>query len=138
MKRNISNMSMYQGCSFVTSCSVVDPEYVPTDSEMDRIFKEIFSVDENSGLPKGDLAYYLSSDGNPQVKAWLENNLLKPRAAATGTTLEGVTDDMLAEFARGSKESPEDYATRLKGIYDKSVADIEKYKVEHLKSDVND
>lgn len=138
MKRNISNMSMFQGCDFLKSCSVVDPDYVITDSEMDRIFKEIFSVDEKSGLPKGDLAYFLSPDGNPQVKAWLENNLLKPRAVSTGTTLEGVTDDMLAEFARGSNESPEDYATRLKGIYDKSVADIEKFKVEQLKSDVNE
>ena len=27
----------------------------------------------------GDLSYYLSPDGNPTVKQWLENNLLKPR-----------------------------------------------------------
>ena len=98
MFNNISNMSMFAGCEPVQHNGVIDPEYIPTDSDMDRILKEIYSVDENSGLPIGDLAFYLSPDGNPQIKAWLENNLLKPRAAARGTSVDGVTDDMIAEF----------------------------------------
>ena len=128
MFRDVSNMSMFAGCEPVEHNGVVDPDYVPTDSDMDRILKEIYSVDENSGLPKGDLAYYLSSDGNPQVKSWLENNLLKPRAAANGTSVEGVTDDMIAEYAKGSNESAEDYTARLKKIYDDTSAEIQKFK----------
>lgn len=131
MYRDISNMSMFAGCEPVFNNGVIDPEYVPTDSEMDRILKEIYSVDENSGLPKGDLSYYLSPDGNPQVKAWLENNLLKPRAAARGTSVDGVTDDMLAEFAKGSNETAEDYTMRLKKIYDDTTAEIQKFKDAH-------
>lgn len=69
---------------------VVDPEFVPTESELNNILKEIFSVDPVSGLPVGDLAYYLSPNGNPQVKEWLETNLLKPRAASVGSSIEGV------------------------------------------------
>lgn len=90
--------------------------------------KEIFSVDEVSGLPKGDMAYYLSPDGNPQVKAWLENNLLKPRAIKQGSSIEGVTDDMLEEFSKRSDESSFDYQVRLRSIYDDAVATIQKSK----------
>lgn len=128
MFNNIANMSMFAGCEPVEHNGVVDPEYVPTDSDMDRILKEIYSVDEKSGLPVGDLAFYLSPDGNPQVKAWLENNLLKPRAASRGTSVEGVTDDMIAEFAKGSNETAEDYTARLKKIYDDTTAEIQKFK----------
>lgn len=128
MFNNISNMSMFAGCDPVDHNGVVDPEYVPTDSDMDRILKEIYSVDEKSGLPKGDLAYYLSPDGNVQIKSWLENNLLKPRAAARGTSVEGVTDDMIAEYSKGSNESAEDYTARLKKIYDDTSVEIQKYK----------
>ena len=129
MFNDISNMSMFAGCEPVKHNGVVDPEYIPSDSDMDRILKEIFSVDEKSGLPIGDLAYYLSPDGNPQVKAWLENNLLKPRAAALGTSVDGVTDDMIAEYAKGSNESAEDYTARLKKIYDDTTAEIQKFKL---------
>lgn len=128
MFKDVSNMSMFAGCESVNHNGVVDPEYVPTDSDMDRILKEIYSVDENSGLPTGDLAYYLSPDGNPQVKAWLENNLLKPRAAARGTSIEGVTDDMIAEYSKGSNETAEDYTLRLRKIYDDTTAEIQKFK----------
>lgn len=128
MKRDISNMSMFQGLDAVEHNFVVDPEYVPTDSEFDRILKEIYSVDENTGLPKGDLVYYLSPDGNPQVKSWLENNLLKPRAAKVGTSLEGVTDDMLAEYAKGSDESASAYVERMRGIYESTSKEIQEYK----------
>lgn len=126
--KDISNMSMFAGCTPVSHNFVVDPDYVASDSEFDRILKEIYSVDEKTGLPMGDLAYYLSPDGNPQVKTWLENNLLKPRAVAAGSSIEGVTDDMIAEFSRGNDETPAAYASRLRSLYDSAVADIARFK----------
>lgn len=129
MKRDISNMSMFQGLTPLIHNDVVDPDFIPTDSEMDNILKEIFSVDERTGLPNGDLAYYLSPDGNPQIKQWLENNLLKPRAARVGSSVEGVTDDMLAEFAKQKDESSFEYANRLKGLYDAATKEIEDFKL---------
>lgn len=128
MKKNIKNLSMFVGLSDVKNNDVVDPDYVPTDSDMDRILREIYSVDEKTGLPQGDLAYYLSPDGNPQVKSWLENNLLKPRAVNNGTSVDGVTDDMLAEYQKMPNESVYDYATRLRGIYDSALEEIKKFK----------
>lgn len=131
MKRDISNMSMYEGCDPIYVSPVVDPEYVPVDDDMQRILKEIFSVDETTGVPKGDLAYYLSPDGNPQIKQWLVSNLLQPRAIVQGSSVEGVTDDILAEYAKGRDESVEKYRDRLISIYQKATEDIEKFKSEN-------
>ena len=128
MKRDISNMSMYTGCDPIYVSPVDDPEYVPVEDDMQRILREIYSVDELTGVPKGDLAYYLSPDGNPQIKDWLVSNLLQPRAAKSGTSLEDVTDDMLVEFSRGRDESVDQYRERLTSIYNQAAADIEKLK----------
>ena len=66
--------------------------------------------------PRGDIQYWMSSEGNPQIKQWLENNLLKPRAKQSGSSIEGVTDDMIVEMSRKSGESPEAYASRLASV----------------------
>ena len=124
MRRDINLLPV--GITLVETNDVIDPEYVPSTSQLDEILKDIFSVDPESGLPRGDLAYYLSPDGNPTVKAWLENNLLKPRAARVGTSIDGVTDDMLNEYSRRKDESVADYAERLRSIYDSATAEIEK------------
>ena len=120
-------MSMYQGISWNEPSYVEVPDYVMPDDELYRVLQEIFSVDERTGLPKGDLAYYLSPDGNPVVKQWLENNLLKPRAAR-GENPADLTDDLIAEYHRGADESVSDYQERLMGYYDSALAEIEKLK----------
>lgn len=105
-----------------------DPEYKPSESNLDDIIREIFSVDPVSGLPKGDIQYYLSKDGNPDVKRWIENNLLTPRVVSGQSTPEGVTDDMIAEMSRQRGESVEDYSSRLQSIYDECQQSIEAVK----------
>ena len=119
MKKSLySRISLFSG--------VVDPkvevfEGVAIDDvsvDLSSILNEIFSVDEKTGLPKGDIQYYLSSNGNPQVKEWLELNLLQPRAVEKGSSIEGVTDDLIFEMIRKDDESLEDYASRLASIRD--------------------
>ena len=95
------------------------------DSQMKRVLDEIFAVDPESGLPKGDIQYWLSSEGNPQIKQWLENNLLKPRVKSSGTSIEGVTDDMIVEMSRKSGESADAYSARLASIYESAKAEYE-------------
>lgn len=104
-----------------------------SDSTMFDILREIYSVDPISGLPKGDIQYYLSKDGNPDVKRWLETNLLQPRAISSGSSVEGITDDMIADFARRSDESVSQYVERMASIRDSAIADIEKFKSEQIK-----
>lgn len=124
MKRSLfKKLSCYQGSKDIET-DLVDPPYVSSDDEIAKVIRSIFTVDEVSGLPKGDLTYYLSPDGNPAVKAWLENNLLKIRSVR-GSSVEGLTDDLIEEFSRKQGESVSDYQSRLLSIYDAAVSDIE-------------
>lgn len=101
------------------------PEMELDETQLKAVLDEIFSVDPVSGLPKGDIQYYLSAEGNPQVKQWLENNLLKPRMSLSNTP-EGVTDDMIAEFSKKKGESVSAYEERLMSLYDSAKAEYQK------------
>lgn len=90
-------------------------EFVPNESQLMSIVNEIFSVDEKTGVARGDLAYYMSPNGNPTVKTWLTNNLLAPRFELSQKN-PNITDDMLVEFSRLKGESVDDYAFRLCSI----------------------
>lgn len=121
-KKFASMFAIYSGINVNIDVSKYEPEVpepVKSDSEIDNILKEIFSVDPRTGLPMGDIAYYLSPDGNPAVKEWLVNNLLKPRSGGNEFNPD-MTDDMIIEMSRQQNESFEDYSSRLMGIYDEA------------------
>lgn len=106
----------------------VNEPYVENSSVLQNMLDEIFCVDPISGLPKGDIQYYLSMDANPDVRLWLENNLLAPRAKQSGSSIEGVTDDLIEEMTRKAGESYFDYSRRLVSVRDSAMAEIEKFK----------
>ena len=74
------NKELWKGISLFSG--IINPHVEPDDeskykpveirSQLDEVLNEIFSVDEKTGLPKGDIQYYLSAEGNPSVKQWLE------------------------------------------------------------------
>lgn len=112
MKKELyKNMSVCQGTD--TSYYIPDPEYVEDNSEIANVLKEIFAVDKRSGLPRGDIAYYLSPDGNPEIKTWLMNNLMSSRGGSVGSSVEGITDDMMEELSRQPNESIDSYRKRI-------------------------
>lgn len=121
----VKNFAAAQGLDFVETNFPQDPEIEFDDSPLKAVLDEIFAVDELTGLPKGDIQYYMSANGNPQVKQWLENNILKPRMGSN-TTMEGLTDDMIAEFSQMKDESVDAYRVRLTTIYDNAKAEYEK------------
>lgn len=117
--------SEYQGIDIHYVNKTKDPDYKKDDSELQAILDEIFAVDPVSGFPRGDIAYYLSKDGNPQVKQWIEAHLLQPRMTGN-QTLKDVSDDLIVEMSRQRDESVEDYQSRLMSIYDAVKSDYEK------------
>ena len=120
-----SKFACYAGISSSLPIEENEPEYVPDNSELMNIINEIFSVDERTGQPLGDLSYFLSPNGNPTVKAWLENNLLKPRFGEKAHD-ENITDDMLVEFSRGADESVDSYAARMADIRQQAIDEFNK------------
>ena len=106
----------------------IDPVPQVDNSELKQVLDEIFSVDPVTGFPKGDIQYYMSADGNPMVKQWLETHLLKPRQSS-GQSMQGLTDDMIIEFSRIKGESIEDYQARLTSLYDSAKAEYERLNI---------
>lgn len=92
---------------------IPDPPEIRSESDLQRVLDAIFTVDEKSGLPRTDVQYYLSPNGNPDVREWLINNLMKPRADKLRTNIDGVTDDMLFEFSRQAGEDLDTYRDRI-------------------------
>ena len=111
----------------------VEPE-VLIDSALKEVLDEIFSVDSVTGNPRGDIQYFMSKDGNPQVKAWLESNLLQPRRENPSYDGIDVTDDLLAEFSRKSGENFEHYVSRLDGLRTEAMENYKKSQEELNKS----
>lgn len=121
--------SQFSGlCPDTLSNPLEDEEPEVMNDELQIVLNEIFAVDPVTGVPKGDIAYYLSADGNPQVKEWIMNNLLQPRAVQSGSSIEGLTDDLIAEFGRQSGEDFESYAARLDGIRAEAQKNIDEFK----------
>lgn len=125
------NKELYKNMSCIMAkdndnCLIPEDPYVEDNSEIARVLREIFAPDEKSGLPQGEIAYYLSPDGNPQIKEWLTNNLLKSRGFSVGPSTDGVTDDMLAEFSRNPNESLDSYRERIYSLGLEAKSEIEK------------
>lgn len=126
-KKDYKLFSQYKGLDN-DPCVIPDPAPVKSDSDFDRILNTIFAVDPRSGFPMTDLVYYLSPNGDPQVREWLVNNLLQPRATASGKPLADVTDDMIHEFSRKPDESLDDYAGRISSIRQEAIDFLNSHK----------
>ena len=69
-----ANRLSYEPDMLETVDQVEQPDTVKTD---DQLLQYIFGCDPVTGLPIGDLAIYLGDDANPEIKAYIEKNLLK-------------------------------------------------------------
>lgn len=97
------------------------PDVLHSDSQL---LDYIYSVDPVTSLPSGDLAIYLGDKANPEIRNFIEMNLLQENIDGRSSMslpddvinkMKGViTDDDVAFFTRNHNESREEYADRLK------------------------
>lgn len=99
---------------FVEPMIVDSPEVKQFVSPSDAFLKLVYSLDPISKLPTGDLSYMVSDKANPEVKAWvLQNIQLDTSSAANLTAPKGLSDDDLIELTRKQGESVDAYAERV-------------------------
>ena len=89
-----------------------------------QLLDYIYAINPVTGLPQGDLAVYLGDKANPQIKNFIQMNLLNEvEDSKSGMRLsqdvinkfrEHITDDDIAAFSRNHGESKEEYADRMK------------------------
>ena len=123
----IKKFAAYAALDEVPTNFPKDPDYDMDETALKHVLDEIFEVDPVTGFPRGDIQYYLSASGNPQVKQWLETNILQPRMSAN-SIMQGLSDDLIAEMSQRKNESLEDYTARVRGIYDDALLQIEQMK----------
>lgn len=107
--------------------SLLVPKFDVKDKNK-QVLDLIFGVDPNTGLPSGDLSQFVNDKVNPEVRLFIEQNLLIPRESNSGLSIDqdtvnkmnaNLTDDDIAKFSRNHGESKEDYALRLKDYFER-------------------
>lgn len=90
--------------------------------ERDKLLSIIYSCDEFTGLPKGDLALYLGENCNPSVREYIEKNILQSVQSENLQTSE-LDDDTILKLTRGVDESRRDYVARINNYMEQVVYD---------------
>lgn len=103
---------------------VNEPDQPEINKDVQSLLDYIFGVDPNSGLPVGDLAIYLGKKCNPQVKEFIQSNLMLENALPDSSVnlppdvvnkfRSVINDDDIAFFSRNHGESREEYSDRLR------------------------
>lgn len=81
----------------------------------DVLFKVIYSLDPETGLPKGDLQMFLSVDTSPEVKDFIQKNLLRPSAEKPKDS--GLSVDEMNALSRHPGEQRDAYISRMNDYF---------------------
>ena len=99
----------------------------------------IYGSDPNTGCPTGDLSIYLGEKANPEIKRYIEMNLLNENADTgvlslsteqTNALRKVINDDDIAFFSRNHDETKDEYALRIRNYLEDEKARRAKYKAD--------
>lgn len=121
--RNYTSFPDDLGDQIVVDDSVPVAEKV---SAVDALIKVIYKPDERTGLPTGDLSYYVSDSVNPEIKAFILQNLLMDTSSVASPKIpNGISEQDAFDLMRGRDESVDDYRNRLNSF---AVSNVERAK----------
>ena len=101
----------------VTTLDVKElPEFAPVENNDSPLLDIVYSVDEKTGLPVGDLSFYMSNKTSPEVRQFIIDNLMQPCNHVDGIELS--EEDSLFDMVRERGETQEAYLSRMKKYVD--------------------
>lgn len=118
---------------------------LPETKKNNPLMDLIFCPDEN-GFLDGDLSHFLNDKTNPEIKAFIESQLLLENSDSSSSSLSipddvlnkmksTISDDDIAFFSRDHNETPEQYAYRVgKYLHEEKAKNFAKAKFEREKS----
>lgn len=102
---------------------------IPEIPEMSKVSKKsaddildmIYSIDPDTLLINGDVSLYLGEQTAPEVRQFIQNQLLRDNTQSSNLQLSTsqveemrhISDDLRVELMRGDTESVEDYEERI-------------------------
>lgn len=122
-------------------------EEKPNIDEKNPLLDLIFQPNER-GCVVGDLSMYMSEKTNPEVRQFIEQQLMNPSSDGKGLNLSDdvanklrgtISDDDIAQFSRNHGESAEQYAVRIGSFFSEEKAkNVAKAKFEREKKRLED
>lgn len=133
---NLSNASRAKDIEkHFVKVEVSDEKPMEKHNPDDVFLKIVYSIDERTKLPKGDLQYLVSDKVNSEVKQWILNNLLVDLSpAAFHSSVKGLSDDDIAELAMQPSETVQDYCARVNQFMMNNVDTYERLGKAYLES----
>lgn len=103
---------------------IKDEKKEDTRPPYEELLDMIYCIDPRTGMPKGDLAVFLNGDANPEIRDFIQKNLMMEMPTGDGQGLvmndalrnsftKNITDDDIAEFSRNANETSDEYAKRI-------------------------
>lgn len=85
------------------------------NSELQRFLSLVFTVDERSNAPVGDLQVLFSDKVSPEIREWVKSNLLTDASSMMSSSRfsSDLDDDTITALTRNQNESKYDYINRV-------------------------
>ena len=91
--------------------NIVESKLPDVLDQREQLFDTIFSINPHTGLPSSDISAFLTDKVSPEIKDFIQKELLKP-AQKVGASSD-LSDDDLVRFSRQNGESVAAYKSRL-------------------------
>lgn len=84
------------------------------NSAFDEIVRIVYQPDERTGLPTGDLTYFVSDSVNPEIKQFILNNIMLDTSSAANVPIpKGMDEGLAFDLMRQPNEELNSYRNRL-------------------------
>lgn len=117
MKKRLTNCGErvrgYRCFEYLPSLEVEVVDFKRADLHNATLFDSIFAIDERTKLPQGDIAVYMSENTSPEVRQFIQQNLLHENNAVLPENGKDLDDDVIASLTRGKSESVSQYRDRV-------------------------
>lgn len=130
---NFLGFSQYGGLKDVKYMASKRPSkpVVDRSKSTDEILDFIFAADPVTGFPVGALSHYLSDEVRPEIKQFIEQNLLVDLPSDNTLDfspeikqhMKDLSDDFKFDMMRGRYEDVESYKERITGCLQRMASD---------------
>lgn len=116
LKSNSAVLRVYRGLDMLSEGNVFELPSAVTPSFESELLKEIFHEDED-GIMQCDLSVFLSDDVRPEIRNFVQANLLKMQNPLVMFDDEKLTDDERIVLSPSPSDTLASYTQRLEDYF---------------------
>lgn len=124
-REQISKHSLINGAK--GSYGIFSIDIVDTESDVMQLLRLIYN--DADGNLRGDIAAFLSEKTSPEIRDFIRQNIFG-QPVSRASSVDGVSDETIAEFTREADESIYDYKRRVQSLFEKYGEEFSKVRKE--------